>query len=159
MTFLCEHHRRQILAQPATAPHYWRHWMNRGTALIEAADWQSARQYLGNSFDLADALLQADGDAGDDALGHINRYMISGHHLAECLGRCGDTERELHYLLSVHQRLVAWVQSRAPQYWLLGQHLHISRIMLNRYRRAHGSFAGYYACCVEAEWYIKQCSH
>lgn len=159
MKFLCAQHRQQMVAAPQQAVQRWQDWMQRGNALIEAGDWQRACPYIGCSFELAEALLQVPGAQAGEVVQPVDRYMIAGHHLAECLGQCGDTEQELHFLLTVHTRLIDWVKQRQPDYTLLKQHLHISMLMLNRYCKRRGGFKGYYDCCVESEWYIKQCLH
>lgn len=159
MKFLCAQHRQQVVASPQRAEQQWRDWMARGNAHIEAGEWQRACRYIGCSFELAEALLAVSLAQPRDTLRPIDRYMIAGHHLAECLGQCGETERELHFLLTVHTQLIDWVKQRRPDFSLLKQHLQISLLMLNRYCKRHGGFRGYYDCCVESEWYIKQCLH
>lgn len=159
MKFLCAQHRQHILSTPEAMLDYWHEWMQAGSSLLEAGDCDRASRYLGSSFELAEDMLNHPLCADSQTMDALVRYMVSGHHLAECLGRNTDPEQELHYLLTVHMELVDWIKSRRPQFWLLRQHLQISLIMLHRYVKRHGSFSGYYDCCVESEWYLKQCVH
>lgn len=159
MKFLCEHHRQRILSNPESMLDYWHQWMQVGSAMLQAGEWSRANGYLGCSFELSQEMLAKPPAQGAPDLGCLVRFMVSGHHLAECLGRAAEPEQELHYLLTVHLELIDWVKSRRPEFWLLRQHLQISMIMLHRYCKRNGSFSGYYDCCVEAEWYLKQCVH
>ena len=157
MKFLCEHHRQAIMEHPDKALGYWRDWMDRGGAMIENGDWRRACPFLGCSFELAEWLLDNPPANDTHRFRAIDRYMIAGHQLAECLGRTGEQELELHFLLTVHLRLIDRVRTRQAQYWLLKQQLQLSLAMLTRYRQRRGSFRGYYDCCVETELYINQC--
>ncbi len=131
--------------------------MNRSSSLIDSNRWRQACNFLGCSFELAEWLLDNPQLSTQDNLRPMDRFMVTGHQLAECMGRSEREDLELHFLLTVHLRLVDWVKHRRPEYWLLKQHLQISLAMLNRYSQRRGGFKGYYDCCVEAEWYIKQC--
>lgn len=158
MKFLCEHHRQQLFNEPRRALARWQEWMAQGNARIEQGDWREACRFVGCSFEVSEwLLLQPGATPVTESWRAVERYMLSGHHLAECLGRCGHTDRELDTLLAVHVQLVSWVKRRQPQYWLLKQHLQISLLMLGRFCNERGSFNGYYGCCVEAEWCINQC--
>ena len=157
MKFLCEHHRRQLIGQPDLALDHWRQWMDKSSTLMENSDWRPACNLLGCGFELAEWLLDNPQPGQGETLDPVNRYMVTGHQLAECLGRSGRGDLELHFLLTVHLRLIDWVKSRRNNFWLLQQHLRISLAMLSRYRRRRGSFKGFYDCCAETEWYIKLC--
>lgn len=156
MNYLCRHHRQELFSQPEKASEYWHQWMRQGGSLIDSGQWREACSFLGCCFELCEWIIQQGNHPGGD---HqiVDRYLVSGHILAECLGRSGRIDLELHYLLTVHTSLIERVKNRLPDYWLLKQHLQISLMMLNRYCKQRGSFKGYYDCCVEAEWYIKQC--
>ena len=159
MKFLCDHHRQRILAQPSQALAYWHEWMNKSSALIDEGEWNRACGYLGCSFEVAEWLLQNPLPADENRQRSIERFMVAGHQLAECFGRSGHRDMELHYLLTVHLVLIDRVKNKTPGYWLLKPHLQISLTMLNRFRNNRGSFKGFYDCCVETELYIKQCVH
>ena len=157
MKFLCDHHRQQVLEEPAKALSYWRNWMSRGNALIDEQQWKNACGFIGCSFEVAEWLLGQPAHDADEGQRAVERYMVAGHQLAECLGRTGHPDLELHYLLTVHLQLLERIKQRCAHFWLLRQPLQISRAMLSRYRNQHGSFKGYYDCCMETELAIKQC--
>ena len=167
MAFLCDRHRRQVLTETTTAISFWEQWMRQGSELFDQRQWQMAANYLGCSFEVAEWLVNkprpvAKTDHVTESpanLSPIDRYMLAGHHLSECLGRCGRSDVELHYLLTVHLTLLNIVKARGYQYWLLKQHLEISLAMLRRYCQLYGAFRGYHDCYLETRLCIDQCMH
>ncbi len=141
--------------------------MQQGSQCIADRQWQSATSFLGCSYELSEWLLQqpettpataaVNINSSTPELSYTDRFTIAGHYLAECLGRNGDKQLELHYLLSVHLTLLNRAKSKLGQYWLLKQNLEISLTMLQRFCHAHGSFKGFHDCYLETRLCIDQC--
>ncbi len=159
LKYLCPQHRETILSSPMQAKHYWQLWLNQGTNRMDQRDWQQATAYLGSCFEVAEWLLQEPETDSKGGLPHLDRYMVSGHYLAECYDRADQHEQALHYLLTVHDTLVKYVRQKQSQYWLLRTHLDISLTMICRYRQHHGAFKGFYDCCRETQLYLRLCTH
>ena len=159
MNFLCQHHRQSVFQSPNLALSYWEQWLQISTDHIDNDEWGKATNYLGCCYEVAEWLLDKPQQVQLDRLPHLDRFMISGHYLAESLGRSGKQEQELHFLLTVHSHLVAYVKERRQQHWLLHTHLEISLAMLCRYKELNGPFRAFYDCCRETQLYMNQCSH
>ena len=159
MNFLCDHHRQTVLQSPRMALSYWEQWLQISTDHIDNQQWGQATDYLGCCFEVAEWLLDQPQAVSTEKLPHIDRYMVSGHYLAESLGRSQQPEQELHFLLTVHTCLVNYVREKRQQYWLLRTHLEISLSMICRYKQQRGVFKGFYDCCQETQFYLKQCTH
>ncbi|MFA7555959.1 MAG: hypothetical protein WCY88_17075 [Spongiibacteraceae bacterium] len=165
MNFLCPHHREQILHKPAVAISFWDQWMQQGAELFNQQQWPQAASFLGCSFEVGEWLLaKPELISSSDRLleleqnlSHVDRYMLAGHHLSECLGRNDQTELELHYLLKVHLQLLSILKARQYQRGLLRNHLKISLAMLSRHCQLHGQFKGYRDCYMETSLCINQC--
>ena len=107
MKFLCEHHRKQLESLPLEAEECWEQWMQSGAKAMTAGEWQLALRYVGSAFEASELMLaQPDLYIDSDELSNADRFMISGHYLAECLHRIGRNDAERHYLMRVHQRLM-----------------------------------------------------
>jgi len=156
MKFLCEHHREQILNEPTTASTYWSLWVEQGLLCFEQEEWDRAAQFLGCSYEAAEWLLdKPDPVLRKDGLNSIDRYMVSGHHLAEAYGRAGQHDLELNYLIQVHNQLIRLANQGTNQYWPLKHNLEISLIMLNRYSQLKGKFSGYECFVKQTDRYIR----
>ncbi len=167
MTFLCNHHRQQVLTEVTTALSFWEQWMQQGAKLFNQRQWHQAACYLGSSFEVAEWLLAkpelvqniSNLEEKKPSLNYFDRYMIAGHHLSECLGRNGQIEAELHYLLTVHLKLLNTVKAKNYQHQPLKNHLEISLAMLGRHCKMHGQFKGYQDCYLETRLCIDQCTN
>lgn len=141
--------------------------MQHGIEYFNQHRWPQAISLLGCCHDVGEWLIEqpslvaiSTGMTGRPAkLSAIDRYMVAGHLLSESFGRSQQYGLELHYLLSVHLKLLQRVKSRQQQYWLLKDHLEISLAMLKRYHQQHGQFKGYHDCYLETRLCIDQCTH
>jgi hypothetical protein len=152
---------------PVEAIHYWEQWLQQADDYFERQQWQLAACWFGSCMDAAASLLALQfKEPAPLAIAAIpaskpsaaDRYMIAGHSLCEALRRNGQPQLQLHFLLTIHLRLLQLANSKHHQYWLLKDNLEISLAMLSRYRRQHGLFKGYLDCYLETRLRIEQCS-
>ncbi|MBL4795522.1 MAG: hypothetical protein JKY24_08495 [Pseudomonadales bacterium] len=155
MQFICDKHRREFLSEPTAALESWEQWMHLGVKAFEREEWDSAILLLGCCYEASEWLLSQpelhEPDA-DNSLNAIDRFMVSGHQLAESYGRKGEYRLELKFLLRVHDYLNSL--SRYPQHSLhhnifhlpLKYSLEICQIMLDRYYKQRGDFDEYCHC-------------
>ena len=160
MTFLCQQDKEQVLESTQQAIEYWHYWMEQGGECFEQHQFQRACSLFGCSYEVADCLLANK----DDLLSHqdlkpIERYMIAGHHLAESFGRNRQCENELHFLLTIHTRLLKLSSNDAILMSNMRQHLQISMALLTRYRKLHGAFNGYLDCYMETRLCLDRLLH
>jgi len=157
MKFLCSNHRKQLIQSPTRAVECWNQWLDTGSNLIEQQNWKRASSYFGCCYEVAEWLLaQPELLQNESELTYVDRYMVAGHHLAECFGRIGRHDVELHYLLTVHRCLMNYVMSQEHKYWSLKNNLEISLLMLSRFTQLQGQFKGYEDCYLETEKHITQ---
>ncbi|WP_372863868.1 hypothetical protein [Spongiibacter sp.] len=130
--FLCESHRQQLQRSEAVAMQRWEEWMEAGREAYAQREWLPALRYLGCCFELSELMLAT---TNQSLLHNLDRHMLSGHYLAECFARCGDTDLQQHCLLAVHHRLLQTLRSPAGQGLALRQNVEISLQMLERYYR------------------------
>ncbi|MAT52005.1 MAG: hypothetical protein CMK32_12565 [Porticoccaceae bacterium] len=153
MTFLCERHTRFLSRRPELKALCRRELLVQGYTALENDNHKAAIHYFGACFELTDLCLgSAPLPAARNLYGCLDQLMLSGHLLAESLGRLGHRELEYHYLLAVHHRLTKWANrlglSRVHK---LHRNLEISLLMLKRYTERHGYLATYRVCREETE--------
>jgi hypothetical protein len=156
MQFLCSTHRQQLKGCTMVAENRWHEWMEAGREAFAQEDWQAALKYLGCSFELSEMLLESD---DLPVLSNIDRYMVSGHFLAECFGRCQDRCLQRHCLLAVHRQLLNML--RSPQGWglSLNRNVEISLQMLSRHYRSAGEEVMLQDCYEESMRLLKHRCH
>ena len=156
MQFLCSTHRRQLKRCTLVAENRWDEWMEAGRQAFAQRDWQAALKYLGCSFELSEMLLE-----GDDlpALSNVDRYMVSGHFLAECFGRCQDRCLQRHCLLAVHRHLLNILRSPQGRGLSLKRNVEISLQMLSRHYQSAGEEAMLQDCYEESMRLLKHRCH
>lgn len=148
--FLCEIHRNQLRRQPRQALDLWEQWMAMGQQLMERREFSRAIRYLGSSFDIGEMLLsQPELLLPEEEMSHIDRFMVAGHYLAEAYGRLGEPQRERHYLLMVHQRLMLELGSNAARKPFLKHNIELSLCMLKRHYQHSENFEPFIPCYVE----------
>jgi hypothetical protein len=143
MRFLCESHRQQLLSNQAVAEIRWDEWMEAGREAFSNKEWLVALRYLGASYELSDLLLKR---AWTPGLPCLDRFMLSGHFLAECLRHCGEIQLQRHCLLEVHHRLLAILRSPQGADLPLHRNIEISLQMLSRHYDATGEADLLLAC-------------
>ncbi len=143
MRFLCESHRQQLLRSQAVAEMRWDEWMEAGREAFREKDWVVALRYLGSSYELSDLLLKS---AWTLTLPSLDRFMLSGHFLAECLRHCGEVKLQRHCLLEIHYRLLAALRSPQGAGLPLRRNIEISLHMLLRHFKATGEADLIVAC-------------
>ncbi len=156
MRFLCESHRQQLLRNQAVAEIRWDEWMEAGREAFSNKEWLVALRYLGPSYELSDLLLKR---AWAPDLPCLDRFMLSGHFLAECLRRCGETQLQRHCLLEVHHRLLAILRSAQGAELPLHRNIEISLQMLSRHYEAVGEADLLVACEQETRRLLCRCVH
>lgn len=158
--FLCDMHREQLSSRPSLAVSIWDKWIQKGCECFKARDWRRALNYLGCSFELSELMLERghDGDR-DGELRRIDRFMVSGHFLAECFARCDRVDMERHCLLKVHHRLLTDMRARPATGLSLKTNLEISLHMLERHFSAHDEFALLAKCYNEGMLTLQAITH
>lgn len=158
MKFLCDKHRDLLQQFPSIAQARWDDWMNRGYAALESNQWSIAITHFGCCYEISEMMLAEPNERQQiDNLSGVDRLMLSGHLLAESLGRSGNATMERHYLLAVHHHLTKPVPSRFQGAYLgLRKNLEISLLMLKRHCRMHGEFSGFEACLNQAARLLNQ---
>ncbi|MDF1691910.1 MAG: hypothetical protein P1U47_06035 [Zhongshania sp.] len=156
MRFLCETHRQQLLRSQAVAEIRWDEWMEAGREALSQKDWRAALKYLGSSYELSEVLLT---QCSVPDLAYLDRYMVSGHFLAECLRHCGELQLQRHCLLEVHYRLLAILRSPQGQGLPLQRNIEISLQMLTRHYDATGEVDSFLACRAETQRLLQRSVH
>ncbi|CAA0092817.1 Uncharacterised protein [Zhongshania aliphaticivorans] len=156
MQFLCSAHRQQLKRSKVVAENRWDEWMEAGREAFAQRDWQSALKYLGCSFELSEMLL-----SNEDlpSLSNIDRYMVSGHFLAECFARCHENCLQRHCLLAVHHHLLKLLRSPQGLGLSLQRNVEISLQMLARHYEAAGEEETLHACYQETTRLLKHRCH
>ncbi|KJS09038.1 MAG: hypothetical protein VR73_03470 [Gammaproteobacteria bacterium BRH_c0] len=155
MKFLCDKHRALINQSHSQALGRWEEWMHEGSTSLEQGKLQKAISYFGCCYELSEMLTSHDPDRGLESAGEkfsaMDRLMLSGHLLAESLGRSGKIQLERHYLLAVHHHITHFMARRAQcPGRSVQKNLEISLLMLRRHCNQHGEFSGYQACLLQA---------
>jgi hypothetical protein len=148
------------------ASHYWQQWLQLAHDYLDRQQWQLAACWFGSCMEAAEAqLAKAFLEATRDPVpisavkpSAADRYMIAGHSLCEALRRNGQPQLQLHFLLTIHLRLLQLANSKYHPQGLLQDNLEISLAMLSRYQRQQGHFKGYHDCYLETRLCIEQCS-
>jgi hypothetical protein len=156
MQFLCSTHRDQLKSSTILAQSRWNEWMETGREAFAQRDWQAALKYFGCSFELSEMLLDS------DALpvhSNIDRYMVSGHFLAECFGRCQNQCLQRHCLLAVHHHLLTVLRSPDGPSLSLKRNVEISLQMLSRHFEAAGEAAMLQPCYEESMRLLRYSCH
>lgn len=155
MKFLCEEHRELLQQSPAKALGRWEEWMRQGSASLEQSQLPMAISYFGCCYELSEMLMSTPPAHSIASPGEkysaVDRLMLSGHLLAESLGRSGNVSLERHYLLAVHHYLTRFMTRREQcPGRSLQKNLEISLLMLRRHCKQHGEFSGFQACLLQA---------
>ncbi|CAA0102313.1 MULTISPECIES: hypothetical protein [Zhongshania] len=156
MQFLCSTHRQQLKRSRVVAENRWDEWMEAGREAFAQRDWQAALKYLGCSFELSEMLLNSE---ALPTLSNVDRYMVSGHFLAECFGRCHDRCLQRHCLLAVHHHLLKVLRSPQGRGLSLQRNVEISLQMLSRHYEAAGEEEMLQACYQESMRLLKHSYH
>ena len=160
MRFLCDHHRDTVMNSMDSALYFWQQWLQQGGEHFQQQQWTQATRFLGCCFEVADWLLGQTAaqlnTLNTQEMNPASRYMLAGHQLAESLGRGGDHDLELHYLLTVHTTLLQQIKNKTFPLPLLQHYLEISLAMLKRYCQNCGQFKGYNDCYLETRLCIDQ---
>lgn len=156
MQFLCSTHRQQLKRSRVVAENRWDEWMEAGREAFAQRDWQAALKYLGCSFELSGMLLNSE---ALPTLSNVDRYMVSGHFLAECFGRCHDRCLQRHCLLAVHHHLLKVLRSPQGRGLSLQRNVEISLQMLSRHYEAAGEEEMLQACYQESMRLLKHSYH
>lgn len=160
MRFLCQQHRQTVISSVDSALYFWQQWVQQGDEHFKQQQWSQAARFLGCSFEVAEWLLQQATSQPykfkPQELNPTSRYMLAGHQLAESLGRSGDHDLELHYLLTVHTTLLSQIKNKIIPLTALKHYLEISLAMLKRYCQHCGQFKGYHDCYLETRLCIDQ---
>lgn len=158
MNFMCRYHRQSITQAPDLAVKYWHYWMDLGIEKLQTKCWWEAAKLLGGSFEIAESLIQHDPlpALNHNCLSALDRYMISGHHLAESFGQAQRPDLELHFLLKVHQKLIHCAHNSHKHDWPLKENLQLSLHMLERFQNLNHEFTGFDACLKSTENCIAQ---
>lgn len=154
MRFLCETHRQQLLQDVNQVLSHWHEWMRQGDSFLQAEQWADAFRVLGCSFEAAEWLL-FDCQTEQQDFSHLKHFITAGHRLAGCCRRSGRTDLELHFLLSIHYRLIDLAKSSASEYYPLSLNLQESIQRLKQHSHQHGAFEGYPDCVAETATYQK----
>lgn len=149
MRFLCENHRLQLLQDESQVVNHWNEWMRQGSSFVEAEQWADAFRVIGCSFEAAEWLLFDQQNLQPDDFAHLERFITTGHQLAACCRQSGRSDLELHFLLSVHYRLIDLAKSRGESYYPLSYSLQQSINLLEKHSRDHGQFEGFTDCVTE----------
>lgn len=157
MRFICNSHRQQLLNNEHQVAAIWNEWMQQGSALFEQKQWSKAFRYLGCSYEAAEWLVIEQKLIGSETeLNHIDRFMIAGHHLAECCSKGGREDLELHFLLSVHYRLIELAKGHHAGFWPISGNLINSVNAIKRHCNDYGEFDGYLDCLTETDTCLKK---
>ncbi len=156
MRFLCESHRQQLLRSQAVAEMRWDEWMEAGREAFSNKEWLVALKYLGSSYELSELLLKR---AWTPLLPCLDRLMVSGHFLAECLRHCGETQLQRHCLLEVHHRLLTTIRSPQGAELPLRANIEISLQMLSRHYSDTGEADLLVACEQETRRMLRRSVH
>lgn len=154
--FLCPRHRQQLLDNAESGAERWQVWMMAGRQAYAERDWQQALKLLGSSFELSELLLD---QQAAPALEALDRYMLSGHFLAECFCQCGDRALQRHCLLAVHYRLLQTLRSQRGRGLPLKHNVEISLQMLERAYRADNRLDEFAHCQRESRRLVARCYH
>lgn len=154
--FLCSTHRQQLTRSRVVAENRWDEWMEAGRDAFAQRDWHAALKYLGCSFELSEMLLLG---GEKPTISDIDRYMVSGHFLAECFGRCQDSCLQRHCLLAVHHHLLKVLRSPYGRGLSLRRNVEISLQMLSRHYHAAGEEEMLQACYQESMRLLKHSCH
>ncbi len=154
--FLCPQHREQLLRFDDAGCECWQRWMTAGRQAYAQRDWQEALRFLGSSFELSELVLDQQSSPALDAL---DRYMVSGHFLAECFVRCGDRALQRHCLLAVHYRLLQALRKPGGTLLPLKHNIEISLQMLERAYRADNRLDELAHCQRESRRLVARCYH
>ena len=156
MRFLCESHRQQLLRSQAVAEIRWDEWMEAGREAFSNKEWLIALRYLGSSYELSELLLKR---AAVPLVPCLDRFMLSGHFLAECLRHCGETQLQRHCLLEVHHRLLAMLRSPPGAELPLQRNIEFSLQMLSRHYEELGEGDLLRACEQETRRLLRRSVH
>lgn len=154
--FLCAAHRQQLTLDLAEAQRRWEHWMEVGRKAFAERDWRSAVKFLGCGFELSELMLSDDDNPDLDAL---DRFMVSGHFLAECFANTGNSDLQQHCLLAVHHRLLKTLRSPAGKTLPLQRNVEFSLQMLCRYYDGQGKRDAFEHCQRESRRLLQRCYH
>lgn len=150
MDFICSQHRETVLATPTTAISYWGQWMQTGQEHAATGNFSQAHSFIACSFEIANWLLKKPQlIGGDKAMSYADRYVESGHQLADCYAEMGRFDLELHYLLAIHHKLCELIESGRYRHFPLQQNLQLSMRKLFVYSNQRGPFNGYQQCCID----------
>jgi hypothetical protein len=154
--FLCAPHRALLSQDRNIALMRWEEWMTAGQEAMANVQWVEALRYLGCCYELGEMVLeQGDSLSEDD----VDRYMVSGHYLAECFARCGARELRCHYLLAVHYQLLQLVSSYGGRNLRLRGNIEFSLQMLERLYVDEGRFGDLQRCREESQRKLAQACH
>ncbi|AKH69040.1 hypothetical protein IMCC21906_01362 [Spongiibacter sp. IMCC21906] len=154
--FLCAAHRQQLSSNASAAELRWEEWMETGRRAFADRDWRHAVRFLGCSFELSELLLACDSQPNLDAL---DRFMVSGHFLAECFANTGNRDLQQHCLLAVHHRLLKVLRTPEGRSLPLKRNIEFSLQMLSRYYEAEGNRDAFDHCQRESQRLLNRCYH
>ena len=154
--FLCDAHREQLQQSQAIACQRWDEWMEAGREAYSRRDWLPALRFLGCCFELSELMMK--GNHQPD-VPELDRHMISGHYLAECFARCGESDLQRHCLLAVHYRLLQALRNARGRRLPLKHNVDISLQMLERYYRDAGCLDELTHCRRESKRLLVRCYH
>ena len=144
MRFMCQAHRQKLLQKPSEVLSFWDKWLNQGLGHFAEANWHEASRFFGCSFEAGEWLLEKPEVVEKlNKFTHIDRYMLAGHYLAECIGKQGYHEKELHLLVQIHQRCLCLSKQGVFKHYPLKHNLEISMAMISRYCQNHGKCLAY----------------
>lgn len=104
MRFICETHKQQAIACPATALMLWQGAFGEGVEMANTGNWQQAWRAFGTALDLA-FLIYKYNCQPTEAKEQLERVKISCQNLAICLYQLNRHDEADAYLLELHNWL------------------------------------------------------
>lgn len=154
--FLCATHRQQLSRSPVVSEQRWEEWMEAGRLAFADRDWSLALRFLGCSFELSEIMLSLEPRL---SLVALDRYMVSGHFLAEGFANAGNPDLQLHCLLAVHHRLLSIIRSPEGQGLALKNNVEFSLQMLSRFYSERDNAVAFEHCERESRRLLQRCYH
>lgn len=154
--FLCAAHRQQLCQDVSAAELRWDEWMSVGRRAFAEKEWRMAVRYLGCSFELSEILLSYE---VLPSLAALDRFMVSGHFLAECFANTGNSDLQQHCLLAVHHRLLKVLRSPEGKSLPLQRNVEFSLQMLGRFYEEEGNRDAFEHCQRESRRLLQRCYH
>lgn len=124
---------------PCFGREHWENCMQLGVRCFEQGQFEQAAEFLGASYEVAsisiDGMVPAPAAGGEGGLTPYDRFVLSGHGLAECYRRLDDRKHERHFLLATHFELMSSYREQRGYHPTLHRLVEISLRMLHRHYR------------------------